>query len=121
MQRSARRVMLDVWSATARRVGRIPQPVGPHLSVRPPARANEHPHQVCDGDQRNEGDFGDGHGRFLIVVIGGRIGSLARRIAAKCEVAHTAARNAAMRELRAAWAQLIADEVCGRSIGYWLR
>lgn len=29
--------------------------------------------------------------------------------------------NAAMRHLRAFWASLIADDICGRSIGYWLR
>jgi len=104
-----------------RGVDRVPQPVGPHLSTRPPARADEHPHQVRDGDDGESGELEGIHGPVLIVIIRGRIGSIARQIAAKCEVAHTAARNAAMRHLRAFWESLITDEVCGRSIGWWLR
>ena len=135
MQRSARHVLVDVWmsgrNAASRRVNRVMQPLGPHLSAvggdcsleqRAAApRTHEHPHQVCDGDDGKGGDFEGSHGRFLIVVIAGRIGSLARRIAARCEVSHTRARNAVMRGLRDAWASLVADKVRGRGYGYWRR
>jgi benzoate membrane transport protein len=47
------------------------------------------PIEKGDGDQRAKSDFGEGHGLFLIVVLCGRISIVARRIAARCEVAHT--------------------------------
>jgi hypothetical protein len=122
---STRRVMFDVWSVTARGVGRTMQRVAPRLlscfGSSPRAGHDAQPIQECDGYQGEKNDFGEGHGRFLVVVGCGRIGILVNGTAAKCEVAHTSARNAAMRHLSAFWARLIADEVCGRSFGWWLR
>jgi len=99
------------------------RPVGPHLSARSSPRANEHPHQVCDGEEGKTGDFGCAHSRLLMVVRYGRGARVIDRRAGQCEVGHTALRlfAAANRCLRAFWASLVADEVCNRSIGYWLR
>ncbi len=117
MKRSTRRVM-----AAARGVSRVVQPGGAHL--RPPARADEHPHQVCDGDQGNGGEFEGRHGRLLVVVV--RYGRGARIVAqrpAKCEIGHTSLKlfAAANRHLRAFWERLVAEEAQHRSIGYFLR
>lgn len=90
------------------------------------AGQDDHRIQKCEGDQRNKGELRDGHGRHLVVVVYGRRGRVIHYSAAECEVAHISASNArffdaAKRHLSAFWARLVADEVCGRSVGWWLR
>ena len=90
------------------------------------AGQNDHPVQKCERDQRNKGELRDGHGRHLLFVRYGRTGRVVYATAAECDLGHTSARkarffDAAKRHLSAFWARLVADEVCGRSAGWWLR
>jgi hypothetical protein len=113
--------------ATARGVDDSAQQVAPGLSqccgAHPTTSQDDHQIQNHDGDKGENGDFGDGHGRLLMVVRYGRGARVIDRRAGQCEVGHTSLRffTAAKRHLRAFWERLVADEVCGRSIGYWLR
>ncbi len=124
---SARRVALNVWSATARRVSRALQRVAASLPLffgsAPPSLDDDHPIQEGYGDKGAKSDFWESHARLLMVVRYGRGARVIDHRAAECEVGHTSLRlfAAANRHLRAFWERLVAEEAQHRSIGFFLR
>lgn len=89
------------------------QHLAPLRGTLSPARMHEEPEHDRNGNDRDYRGFGDIHDRLLILVIDGRSGTIARRIAAACDLAHTRAHK--FGDL------LLAGEQRNRSVGFSLR
>lgn len=109
--------LIEARRAAARRIDNSLQCVAPKrsdpLGTRATASAHKEARHNRDGDDCERREFWGGHNRLLILVIGRRSGgTIASRIAAVCDLAHTYARK--FLEL------LLDDERCGQAFGYWL-
>ncbi len=53
--------------------------LAPYCGAHPPTGEHDHQVQNGDGDQREDGDFWNGHTRLLVLIVCGRSGSVATK------------------------------------------